>query len=323
MISIDFHYETFLLLFLVSALVICIVLKLKKRKFYDFIFNLSVLLYVLLLIKVVFLPIRIVSDQTNFAIWEENTGNSLQLVPFKTIIRSFSIGEWKMQVLGNILLLLPVPIFMKLQNTKNTYSNKKLFLVGLALSFAIEVIQFCINILTGVTEKISDIDDSFVEFMRSISWYHSCKICYKIKKNIDEKGECKMRLKRTMSVLFFCTIFMLTSITVFAATKSRSSTYSIYHGVYSTNMSMKDKVIVKLTPSQCSKSNLGLYLEKKYFWGWRSPGVGTNSKDVSSKYNSTTTLGGGVPSGTYRVYIRNWDGVNQAKGKVVFTWTKS
>lgn len=44
-----------------------------------------------------------------------------------------------MQVLGNILLLLPVPIFMKLQNTKNTYSNKKLFLVGLALSFAIEV----------------------------------------------------------------------------------------------------------------------------------------------------------------------------------------
>ena len=55
----------------------------------------------------------------------------------------------------------------------------------------------------------------------------------------------------------------------------------------------------------------------------RSPGVGTNSKDVSSKYNSTTTLGGGVPSGTYRVYIRNWDGVNQAKGKVVFTWTKS
>ena len=29
-----------------------------------------------------------------------------------------------------------------------------------------------------------------------------------------------MRLKRTMSVLFFCTIFMLTSITVFAATWS-------------------------------------------------------------------------------------------------------
>lgn len=48
---------------------------------------------------------------------------------------------------------------MKLQNAENTYSNKKLFLVGLDLSFGIEVIQFCINILTGVTEKISDIDD--------------------------------------------------------------------------------------------------------------------------------------------------------------------
>ncbi len=31
MISIGFHYETFLLLFLVSALVICIVLKLKRE----------------------------------------------------------------------------------------------------------------------------------------------------------------------------------------------------------------------------------------------------------------------------------------------------
>lgn len=191
MISIDFHYETFLLLFLVSALVICIVLKLKKRKFYDFIFNLSVLLYVLLLIKVVFLPIRIVSDQTNFAIWEENTGNSLQLVPFKTIIRSFSIGEWKMQVLGNILLLLPVPIFIKLQNTKNTYSNKKLFLVGLALSFAIEVIQFCINILTGVTEKISDIDDLLLNLCGVLVGIILAKYATKLKKILMKKESVK------------------------------------------------------------------------------------------------------------------------------------
>ena len=183
MISIDFHYETFLLLFLVSALVICIVLKLKKRKFYDFIFNLSVLLYVLLLIKVVFLPIRIVSDQTNFAIWEENTGNSLQLVPFKTIIRSFSIGEWKMQVLGNILLLLPVPIFMKLQNTKKTYSNKKLFLVGLALSFAIEVI--------GVTEKISDIDDLLLNLCGVLVGIILAKYATKLKKILMKKESVK------------------------------------------------------------------------------------------------------------------------------------
>ena len=180
MISIDFHYETFLLLFLVSALVICIVLKLKKRKFYDFIFNLSVLLYVLLLIKVVFLPIRIVSDQTNFAIWEENTGNSLQLVPFKTIIRSFSIGEWKMQVLGNIL-----------QNTKKTYSNKKLFLVGLALSFAIEVIQFCINILTGVTEKISDIDDLLLNLCGVLVGIILAKYATKLKKILMKKESVK------------------------------------------------------------------------------------------------------------------------------------
>lgn len=77
-----------------------------------------------------------------------------------------------------------------------------------------------------------------------------------------------------------------------------------------------------MTPTQCSKSNLGLFLDKKIFWGWGSPGEGTNSANVSSKYNATTTLGGGVSSGTYRVYIRNYDGVNQAKGNVEFTWTK-
>lgn len=37
-----------------------------------------------------------------------------------------------------------------------------------------------------------------------------------------------MRLKRTMSVLFFCTIFMLTSITVFAATKNVEVVHIVY-----------------------------------------------------------------------------------------------
>lgn len=192
MISIDFHYETFLLLFLVSAVVICIVLKLKKRKFYDYIFNLSLLLYVLLLIKVVFLPIRIILDQTYYAIWEENTGGSLQFVPFKSIIQSFSIGEWKMQVLGNILLLLPVPIFLRLKNTKKTYSNLKMFLVGVALSFGIEVIQFCINMLTGVTEKISDVDDLLLNSCGVIIGIIISKYATKVKELLMKKENVKI-----------------------------------------------------------------------------------------------------------------------------------
>ena len=96
-----------------------------------------------------------------------------------------------MQVLGNILLLLPVPIFMKLQNTKNTYSNKKLFLVGLALSIAIEVIQFCINILTGVTEKISDIDDLLLNLCGVLVGIILAKYATKLKKILMKKESVK------------------------------------------------------------------------------------------------------------------------------------
>ena len=71
---------------------------------------------------------------------------------------------------------------MKLQNAENTYSNKKLFLVGLALSFGIEVIQFCINILTGVTEKISDIDDLLLNSCGVLVGIILAKYATKIKK---------------------------------------------------------------------------------------------------------------------------------------------
>lgn len=107
-----------------------------------------------------------------------------------------------MQVLGNILLLLPVPIFMKLQNTKKTYSNKKLFLVGLALSFAIEVIQFCINILTGVTEKISDIDDLLLNLCGVLVGIILAKYAIKIKKILMKKESVNEIKKNNVGFVF-------------------------------------------------------------------------------------------------------------------------
>ena len=55
-------------------------------------------------------------------------------------------------------------------------------MVGLALSFAIEVIQFCINILTGVTEKISDIDDLLLNLCGVLVGIILAKYATKLKK---------------------------------------------------------------------------------------------------------------------------------------------
>ena len=129
-----------------------------------------------------------------------------------------------------------------------------------------------------------------------------------------------MKIRKIIAVVLFGAAFIMMSTTVFAATWTRNTTYSIYHGVYTPSTSMKDNVTVTLIPTKACKSDLGLYLEKKTALGWRTPGNGINSAEVSSATKSTTVLGGGVKKGTYRVYIRNWDGVNIATGLAKFKW---
>lgn len=64
-------------------------------------------------------------------------------------------------------------------------------MVGLALSFAIEVIQFCINILTGVTEKISDIDDLLLNLCGVLVGIILAKYATKLKKILMKKESVK------------------------------------------------------------------------------------------------------------------------------------
>ena len=64
-------------------------------------------------------------------------------------------------------------------------------MVGLALSFAIEVIQFCINILTGVTEKISDIDDLLLNLCGVLVGIILAKYATKLKKILMKKERVK------------------------------------------------------------------------------------------------------------------------------------
>ncbi|MEH7514099.1 VanZ family protein [Gottfriedia acidiceleris] len=109
--------------------------------------------YFLSLVKVVFFPI------TYFYIKNPELTSKLfyQFSPFKTILNSIEHDLW-IQVIGNILLLLPIPVlYVVLKRKILRFHN--FFLFGLFLSLSIEIIQLGINYITGYPNKVMDIDD--------------------------------------------------------------------------------------------------------------------------------------------------------------------
>ena len=100
----------------------------------------------MLLISVTIFPIRIIPS-------EMRTGkNSIldfcQLIPFKDIIDIVkNSGIINIQLIGNIILLMPMPVL------------KVLFFKSILFSFGIEIIQLIIDILLSYPSRIFDVDD--------------------------------------------------------------------------------------------------------------------------------------------------------------------
>jgi|GEM_PF-1156504 len=109
--------------------------------------------YYLSLVKVVFFPITYFYKKNP----EITSKLYYQFSPFNTILKSIEYGLW-IQIIGNILLLLPIPILYVVQKRKNLRFHKS-FLFGLLLSLSIEMIQLGINYVTGYPNKVMDIDD--------------------------------------------------------------------------------------------------------------------------------------------------------------------
>ncbi len=110
-------------------------------------------LYFLSLVKVVFFPITYFYKKNP----EITSKLYYQFSPFNTILKSIEHDLW-IQVIGNILLLLPIPVLYVVLKRKIQRFHKN-FLLGLLISLLIEIIQLGINYVTGYPNKVMDIDD--------------------------------------------------------------------------------------------------------------------------------------------------------------------
>ncbi|UYJ40660.1 MAG: VanZ family protein [Lachnospiraceae bacterium] len=156
MFTIEIHPPLFCVAFLVVFIITFLVRIIKRghriRRCYIGIIE----LYIMLLISVTIFPIRIIPS-------EMRTGkNSIldfcQLIPFKDIIDIVkNSGIINIQLIGNIILLMPMPVLIGYLSKKVNY--KVLFFKSILFSFGIEIIQLIIDILLSYPSRIFDVDD--------------------------------------------------------------------------------------------------------------------------------------------------------------------
>ena len=123
-------------------------------------------LYILLLVKVVICPIKFFrqENQQIFQTLHINFSSYFQLIPFKTIIDAFEKGIWIIQVLGNIILLFPLPFFLDLLSKKQK-SNTFFLVTGFLVCISIEGMQLLIDIIFIIRSHVFDIDDIILNFL--------------------------------------------------------------------------------------------------------------------------------------------------------------
>jgi glycopeptide antibiotics resistance protein len=147
----------FLLFFLVDFLI-----KKNRRDILSTLLIYSVIVYILCLIKVVFFPIYTFKDTSDIKI-----SMFFQVIPFKSIIPSLKYHNW-IQVIGNMALLFPVGVYLKILS-KRVQSLKKVLVVSLLLTLSIECIQLIIDFITHYPNKVFDIDDIILNVIGCIA----------------------------------------------------------------------------------------------------------------------------------------------------------
>ena len=156
MLTIDIFPPLFCVAFLVVFIITFLVRIIKREHRIRLCYIGIIELYIMLLISVTIFPIRIIPS-------EMRTGkNSIldfcQLIPFKDIIDIVKNSEIiNIQLIGNIILLMPMPVLIGYLSKKVNY--KVLFFKSILFSFGIEIIQLIIDILLSYPSRIFDVDD--------------------------------------------------------------------------------------------------------------------------------------------------------------------
>lgn len=182
MLVVDFSLILLLLIFLICAIITFIICKKTQRK-YSLITYLFVEAYILLMIKVVIMPIYLLSTNVRKEWMQGMKGLAsygIQLVPFRAIYNVIEIPSIAsvIQIVGNLLLLMPLAFLMSW-----VFAEKSKFMLeitGLLATELIECIQLIINVITRYPGHAVDIDDVIFNY---IGYIAAVGILSLIKKN--------------------------------------------------------------------------------------------------------------------------------------------
>lgn len=176
MLEINLSFITFIILYIIIFLITALFYRFGyKEKRIKLRFIAIFEMYLLVVFKIVILPIRIITDEvlkTEFS-QDFTLGNAVQLIPLQSVKEFLEAGIY-LQIVGNILLLLPLPVFLIFLLNKN--NTKRVLLSSFGFCLGIEMIQLCICLCTRFSTRIFDVDDILLNSIGILLGYGFCCI---------------------------------------------------------------------------------------------------------------------------------------------------
>lgn len=165
---------------LIIMLYYLLVIRRKKNNYSitQILITFAFILYWICVFKVSMLPIEILNEDLS-----QYSHRYYQLIPFKTIKQVISVSTWKVQILGNIAFLFPLPIFCSFfKDGKFSFVNA--VKITFITSLTIETIQLMINFATKVPNKVADIDDLILNVLGGILGWLVFRLVFKLKPSL-------------------------------------------------------------------------------------------------------------------------------------------
>lgn len=136
-----------------------------------FILMAGFILYVLMVIDITMMPLPVTRDMPIY-------GGRVNLIPFAgiydTITSAISSKIAAINVLGNVLLFMPLGLFVPLLWPSKS-SVRSMLTIGLSSSLTIEAAQFTIGVILGQQYRRVDVDDVLLNVLGAILGYFALR----------------------------------------------------------------------------------------------------------------------------------------------------
>ncbi|MHB1454755.1 MAG: VanZ family protein [Saccharofermentanales bacterium] len=164
----EFVFIPFLITVIIYSLVRVFLYKNKTRRY--LLIDLLFIIYLFLVFKSLYFPIVINFSRNPEALYHMN------LIPFKSIFSStVSFGSVAV-TLGNLLLFVPLSIYLTLRFPRNPAFG---FTITFFVSMTAELMQFLLMLVTKSNNRVIDIDDLMLNLLGSvIAWIIINKYLY-------------------------------------------------------------------------------------------------------------------------------------------------